>query len=583
MRIERFLEGLGRSAIQRELGLDAPALVRPTTDARHGDYQLNGVLPLAKQLKKNPRELAEAVARGLLTEPAIEKAEVAGPGFVNLRLRDDWLAEHLSEALRDRERDGVPRSERTERVIVDFSGPNIAKQMHVGHLRSTIIGDSLVRTLRFLGHEVIGDNHLGDWGTQFGLLIVGMRAFGDEAALTSEPIVELERIYKQASERAKTDEAFAAAARSELAKLQAGDPENTALWRRFVEVTKQELDKVYERLDVRFDTWYGESFYHGMLEGVVQLLKEKGIAREDQGAVCVFFQELEDAPADLKKQKEPLIVQKQDGAYLYSTTDLATLRYRREVQHADRVIYVVDMRQSLHFKQVFAVAKLLGWGAMRCEHLGFGSVLGRDGKPLKTRDAHGKAITLASLLDEAEQRALTRLREGKSEGKIDLSDEELVSIARAVGIGAVKYADLHQNRASDYQFDFDKMITFQGNAGPYMQYAYARVKSIFRRGGVDPDALTGHVVLEAPEERVLGRVLARFGEVIHQAGESGLPHLISDHLYELARAYSTFFEACPVLKSDGSTRESRLALCALTARQLQRGLGLLGISVVERM
>jgi arginyl-tRNA synthetase len=583
MRIERFLEGLGRSAIQRELGLDAPALVRPTTDARHGDYQLNGVLPLAKQLKKNPRELAESVARGLLTEPAIETAEVAGPGFVNLRLRDDWLAERLSEALRDRERDGVPRTERPERVIVDFSGPNIAKQMHVGHLRSTIIGDSLVRTLRFLGHEVIGDNHLGDWGTQFGLLIVGMRTFGDEAALASEPIVELERIYKQASERAKTDEAFAAAARAELAKLQAGDPENTALWQRFVEVTKQELDKVYERLDVRFDTWYGESFYHSMLEGVVQLLKEKGIAREDQGAVCVFFNELEGAPADLKKQKEPLIVQKQDGAFLYSTTDLATLRYRREVQGADRVIYVVDMRQSLHFKQVFAVANLLGWGSMRCEHLGFGSVLGRDGKPLKTRDAHGKAITLASLLDEAEQRALTRLREGKSEGKIDLSDEELVSIARAVGIGAVKYADLHQNRASDYQFDFDKMITFQGNAGPYMQYAYARVKSIFRRGGVDPDALAGKVVLEAPEERVLGRVLARFGEVIHQAGESGLPHLISDHLYELARAYSTFFEACPVLKSEGNTRESRLALCALTARQLQRGLGLLGIAVVERM
>jgi len=583
MRIERSLEELGRAAIARALGVEASAALKPTSDPKHGDYQINGVLPLAKQLKKNPRELAEAVAALLQGAEPVASAEVAGPGFINVRLADAWLASQLNLAVADLERDGVGESEHKERVVVDFSGPNIAKQMHVGHLRSTIIGDAIVRILRFVGHSVIGDNHLGDWGTQFGLLIVGMREFGDSDALTREPIVELERIYKQASERAKSDPPFAQAARDELAKLQSGDPVNSALWRQFVDVTRRELDKVYERLDVRFDLWQGESFYNDTLASVVALLRERGLVREDQGALCVFFAELEAAPEELKRQKEPLIVQKQDGAFLYSTTDIATLQYRREQLAATRVVYVVDMRQSLHFKQVFAVAKLLGWGDMRAEHLGFGSVLGKDGKPLKTRDASGRAITLASLLDEAEERALARLREAKAEGKLDLSDEEVEGIARAVGIGAVKYADLHQNRASDYQFDFDKMISFQGNAGPYLQYAFARVKSIFRKGQLDPRTATGPIVLGEREEKALGRVLVRFGEVVHLAAESGQPHLITDHLYELAKAYSSFFEACPVLRAEGELRDSRLALCALTARQLQRGLGLLGIQTVERM
>jgi arginyl-tRNA synthetase len=582
MRIERFLEQLGASAISSALGVQAPAVLRPTTDPKHGDYQLNGVLPLAKRLQKNPRELAQTVAEKLRDHAAIATAEVAGPGFVNLRLSDAWVASTLVSDLADSARDGVPEAEHKERIVVDFSGPNIAKQMHAGHLRSTIIGDALSRLLRFLGHEVIGDNHLGDWGTQFGLLIVGMRELGDEAALAREPIVELERVYKLASERAKTDAPFAAEARAELAKLQAGDPANTAQWRRFVEVTKHELDKVYERLQVKFDTWYGESFYNDQLPAVIERLRQRGLTREDQGALCVFFNEIETAPDELKRQKEPLIVQKQDGAFLYSTTDLATLLYRHDVQHAQRAIYVVDMRQSLHFKQVFAVIGLLGV-ELACEHLSFGSVLDRAGKPLKTRDVHGKTITLASLLDEAEERALARLREGKAEGKIELSEDDLPRIARAVGVGAVKYADLHQNRASDYQFDFDKMITFQGNAGPYLQYAFARVQSIFRKGGLTPEDARGPVALDTQEERVLGRVLVRFGEVVHQATESRLPHLITDHLYELAKAYSSFFEACPVLKAEGAVRESRLALCALTARQLRRGLGLLGIETVDRM
>jgi arginyl-tRNA synthetase len=583
MRIERFLDDLGRQAIQAALGLDAPAALRPTTDPRHGDYQLNGLLPLAKQLAKKPRDLAEAVAAKLREFEMIAAAEVAGPGFVNLRLRETWLAAELGAALSDRARDGVPEAARRERVIVDFSGPNIAKQMHVGHLRSTIIGDAIVRIERFLGHEVIGDNHIGDWGTQFGLLIVGLRELGDEAALAREPIVELERIYKAASERAKTDASFAAAARAELAKLQTGDVENTRLWQRFVDVTKRELDKVYARLDVRFDTWLGESFYNDQLPRVVERLKQEGVAREDQGALCVFFGELADVPDELKKQKEPMIVQKSDGAFLYSTTDLATLFYRHDVQKAERVIYVVDLRQGLHFKQLFAVGKLLGLGAMRTEHMGFGTVLSKDGKPLKTRDATGKAVTLASLLDAAEERALARLEEAKAEGKVDLDEAELRELARAVGIGAVKYADLHQNRSSDYQFDLDKMVSFQGNAGPYLQYAYARVQSIFRKGGLSPDEAAGPITLEAPEEQRLGRVLVRFGEIVHQAAEQGLPHLITDHLYELAKAYSTFFEACPVLKAEGAARDSRLALCALSARQIRRGLSLLGIQSVDRM
>jgi arginyl-tRNA synthetase len=583
MRIERVLDQLGREAIHKALELEAPAVLRPTTDARHGDYQLNGVLPLAKKLGKNPRELAEQVAALLREQAAIEKAEVAGPGFVNLHLSDAWLAAQLTLMLSDTARDGVPESETRDRVVVDFSGPNIAKQMHVGHLRSTIIGDAMVRILRFIGHEVTGDNHLGDWGTQFGLLIVGMRELGDAEALEREPIVELERVYKLASERAKTDSAFAEAARAELAKLQNGDPDNTALWQRFVAVTRAELDKVYARLDVHFDTWYGESFYNPLLADVITLLKERGIAREDEGALCVFFQEHEGAPAELKKQKQPFIVQKKDGAFLYSTTDIATVRYRREVQKATRLMYVVDMRQALHFRQPFSVAELLGWGDVRMEHLGFGSVLGKDGKPLKTRDASGRAITLASLLDEAEERALVPLREALKEGRMDLPEEALPEVARAVGIGAVKYADLHQNRSSDYMFDFDKMISFQGNAGPYLQYAYARVQSIFRKGEVDPAKAANEIVLDTPQERELSRVLVRFGEVVHQAADAGLPHLITDHLYALAKAYSAFFEACPVLKAEEPARGSRIALCWLTARQLKRGLNLLGIQTVERM
>jgi arginyl-tRNA synthetase len=586
MLLERYLESLGSDAIQKALDLDGPrpALVRPTQDPKFGDFQINGAMPLGKELNKPPRELAQPIAEALARVDAIEKAEVAGPGFVNIHLAPSWIASKLTEALRDAARDGVPAVEEVSKVIVDFSSPNIAKQMHVGHLRSTIIGDAIARILSFMGHDVVRDNHLGDWGTQFGLLIVGMREWGDEEALRSEPIPELERVYKLASERAGGDEGFAERARAELAKLQSGDEENLKLWEHFVEVSRGALEAVYAELDVSFDVWLGESAYHDALPGVVDHLLEQGIAREDDGAVCIFWDDLDGAPQSLRKQKTPFIVRKKDGAFLYSTSDIATVQHRKDHFHADRALYVVDNRQGLHFQQLFAVMKLLGVD-IELEHIGFGTVLGNDGKPLRTRDASGHVITLVSLLEESKQRARQRIDEGIAEGRLRVRAEEIDEVSRVVGIGAVKYADLRQNRLSDYQFDWDKMISFQGNAGPYLQYAYARCASIFAKGGVDMDAMaiSATITLDAPAERTLGKHLLRFTDVVYQAGATSQPHLVCEHIYELARAFNGFYTECPVLDAQGATRESRLGLTALTARQIRRGLGLVGIGVVDRM
>ena len=586
MLLERYLEEIGSAAIQTALGLDSPrpALVRPTTDPKFGDYQVNGAMKLGKELGKPPRELAQPIADALQHVEAIDKAEVAGPGFVNIHLSDAWIATKLSEALRDLDRDGVPAVDRAERIIVDFSSPNIAKQMHVGHLRSTIIGDAIARILSFVGHDVIRDNHLGDWGTQFGLLIVGMREWGEEEALQADPIAELERVYKLASERAGNDDAFADKARAELAKLQNGDAENRKLWEHFVEVSRATLDRVYDELDVTFDVWLGESAYHDALPGVVESLLDKGIAREDDGAVCIFWDEVDGVPKSLRKQKTPFIVRKKDGAFLYSTTDIATVLYRKDRFNADRALYVVDNRQGLHFQQLFAAMQLLGID-MVLEHIGFGTVLGKDGKPLRTRDASGHVITLASLLEESKQRARARIDEGVAEGRLRVRPEEMDEVSRVVGIGAVKYADLRQNRLSDYQFDWDKMISFQGSAGPYLQYAYARCASIFAKGELDmhDDASGANVMLDAPAEVTLGKHLLRFADVVHQAGATSQPHLICEHVYELARAFNGFYAECPVLDARGATRESRLGLTALAARQIRRGLGLVGIGVVDRM
>ena len=586
MLLVRYLESLGSQAIEKALGLDGPrpALVRATQDAKFGDFQINGAMPLAKELHKPPRELAQPIAEALAGIDAISKAEVAGPGFVNIHLAPSWIASKLTESLRDAARDGVPAVEEVSKIIVDFSSPNIAKQMHVGHLRSTIIGDAISRILSFLGHEVVRDNHLGDWGTQFGLLIVGMREWGEEDALQSDAIKELERVYKLASERARQDDSFAERAREELVKLQNGDEENRALWEHFVEVSRGSLDAVYAELDVSFDLWLGESAYHDALPGVVESLLERGIAREDDGAVCIFWGEIDGAPKSLRKQKTPFIVRKKDGAFLYSTTDIATVQHREEHFHADRALYVVDNRQGLHFQQLFAVMKLLDSG-MELEHIGFGTVLGKDGKPLRTRDASGQVITLASLLEESKQRARERIDEGIAEGRLRVRPEEIDHVSRVVGIGAVKYADLRQNRLSDYQFDWDKMISFQGNAGPYLQYAYARCVSIFAKGELDMDTTSqsATIALDTPSEQVLGKHMLRFADVVYQAGATSQPHLICEHIYELARAFNGFYAECPVLDAEAATRESRLGLTALTARQIRRGLGLVGIDVVDRM
>jgi arginyl-tRNA synthetase len=572
MRLEPYFEALAARAIEQVHGAKAPALLRPA-DAAHGDYQVNGVMALAKQLRRPPRELAQPVADALAKDPAIASAEVAGPGFINLRLDLGWLGTQLAATARDRARDGVPEAEQRQKIVVDYGGPNIAKQMHVGHLRSTIIGDAVARTLRFLGHAVTGDNHVGDWGTQFGLLIVGMRRFGDEAALRASPVEELERVYKLISAEAKTDDAVADEARRELAKLQHGDEANLAAWQHMVAATRAMLEVEYTRLGVHFDMWRGESAYEKMLPGVVKMLLDRGIAREDQGAICVFF----DDDPELAKSP-PFIVRKKDGAFLYSTTDIATVLWRRDELGCEHAIYFVDSRQKQHFKQLFATVRKLGV-EMQLEHHSFGSVLGMDGKPLKTRA--GDTIKLSELLDEAEQRATKLIQE---EG-LEIEPARVPELARSVGIGAVKYADLSQNRLSDYKFDWDKMISFKGNSGPYLQYAHARIAAIFRKGGLDADALSADAPLALAHEAeiALGKQLTRFADVVHQAADASLPHLIAEHLYGLAREFSSFYEQCPVLKSSGEEQRTRLLLCALTARQLKRGLGLLGIDAPDRM
>ncbi len=591
MLLERYLEQLAAETMQRALGLDTlpQALLRATADAKFGDYQVNGAMALAKRLQRDPRALAAPIAEALAQQDAIKTAQVAGPGFVNLTLDDEWIAARLTDALAD-ERLGVDEVAQPQTVVVDFSSPNIAKQMHVGHLRSTILGHALIQLSRFVGHHVIGDNHIGDWGTQYGLLLVGMRRWGNEDALNNDAIVELERVYKLASAAAKESQTFADEARAELAKLQAGDEENLRLWKRFVQTTRATLEQIYARLGVTFDTWLGESAYHEALPGVVETLLQRGIAREDNGAVCVFFNEINEAdiagalphsiPKKLRKRKEPLIVRKKDGAFLYSTTDLATAYHRRDAFGAQRSAYVVDSRQSLHFEQVFAVARLLGIDT-QLDHVGFGTILGDDGTPIKTRD--GKAITLKALLDEAEQRTEQLINEKSKEGVLRIGPDQLNEARRVIGLGAVKYGDLMQNRLTDYKFDWEKMIALSGNAAPYLQYNYARTRSVFREGNIAWDGYHAALCTEHPAERALARVLLRFGDTVHRAAHSYQPHLVCEYLYTLARQFSRFWRDCPVLNSQAETRASRLALVALCGRQLQLGLKLLGIGVLDKM
>jgi len=562
MTIQTLLE----SRLTEALG--APAQVAATADARFGDYQTNAAMPLAKAQRTNPRQVAAQIIERLNVADICEPPEIAGAGFINFRLKPAFVAQQ-TRALLDDAHLGVPQATPSRKIVLDFSSPNVAKPMHVGHIRSTILGDTLTRIARFLGHEVITDNHIGDWGTQFGKVIYGWKHFRDEAALAADAIKELVRLYKQANALADTDPVVMTACREELVKLQAGDPENLDIWKRTVALSWQEFEAMYGLLDIHFDQHLGESFYNDALAPLVDKLLACGIAEVSEGAVCVFFR---DNPALAEK---PCLIRKSDGGFLYATTDLATLEYRIQRWNADAIWYVVGAPQALHFEQIFATAARMGiTGNLR--HVAFGSILGEDRKLMKTRS--GENVGLRDVLEEAQERSL-RIVEQKNP---DMPAEEKAEIARIIGIGAVKYAELSQFRMSDYVFSWDKMLSFQGNTAPYLQNAYVRIRSIFRKLDGEFTAPATLALCE-PAEITLSKKLLQFGETVPATLDDFRPNLLANYLYELANTYHSFYEACPVLKSEGATRASRLALCELTARVLREGLGLLGIRVPERM
>jgi arginyl-tRNA synthetase len=558
-------------------------LLKPAQDPRFGDYQANCAMPLSKALARPSREVAAEIVKRLPLDDVLEPPEVAGPGFINLRLKTAWLSRQVQAMARD-ERLGVARAEPPRTIVVDYSSPNVAKPMHVGHLRSTIIGDSLARLLRFLGHRVITDNHLGDWGTQFGILLYGYKNFRDEEALKQDPVRELVRLYVHVrgliGEEDPSDPVYAACLQ-ETARLHAGDPENVRLWQMFMPWSLEEIEHVYQRLDVHFDHMHGESFYQPMLAGIVRDLEAKGIAQQSQGALVVFVREGE----------PPAIVRKSDGAFTYTTSDLATIRYRAEHWHPDVVLYVVGAPQALHFRNLFEAARRWGHDKAELVHVPFGSVLGKNGKILKTRE--GGVPDLEGLLDQAVAAAArvyeenARQRQERGEEVPDLEREQRRQVHEVVGIGAVKYADLLQNRTSDYIFDVDKMTATDGNTATYMQYAYVRNRGIFRKGEVDPAAIRAEAPLPslaAPDERAMALQLVRFPDVLQSAAQEYKPNLITAYLWDLSKAYSGFFQNCRVLQAETpGLRRERLLLCDVTARVIRRGLDLLGIQTLERM
>jgi arginyl-tRNA synthetase len=570
----------------------ASVQVRPCADPRFGDYQATALIGLAKARQMNPRQLATQVLEHLEVRDCCDSVDIAGAGFLNFRLRVEALQETLHGASRA-DHPLVARAEQPKTIVIDFSSPNVAKPMHVGHIRSTILGDCLVRANRLLGHRVVSDNHIGDWGTQFGMLLVGWKTLLDRAALERDAIAELERIYKAIN--AQCDEgqpgynaALHASARAELVKLQAGDAGNLAIWHEMIRLSQVQFEAIYGRLGVTFDHALGESFYNPRLQAVVDELMGRGIARESDGAKCVFSDRglppKEDPlliHRDGEWQDNPQLIQKRDGGFNYAATDLATLAYRLETWSPDEIIYVTDGRQQLHFQQVFATFQR--WHPelarrVKLIHVWFGSILGEDGKPLKTRS--GENVKLAELLDEAEQRALRLV----SEKNPELPEAQRREIARRVGIGAVKYADLLPNRQTDYVFSWDKMLALNGNTAPYLQYAYARIQSILRKAedsaiGDRPSA----IALGTVEERALGRHLLNFGLVIESLATEQRPNYLCNYLYELSSHFTRFYENCPVLKAEAPTRASRLALCSLVASVLRQGLHVLGIEVLEQM
>jgi len=554
---------------------DCEPQVRQSAKVQFGDYQANGIMAVAKKLGQAPRQLAESVMTHLDLKGIASRVEIAGPGFINIFLDRDWLAAQAKQAL-TQPRLGVAAVE-PQTIVVDYSAPNVAKEMHVGHVRSTIIGDAAVRTLSFLGHNVIRANHVGDWGTQFGMLIAYLEKQQNEHH-EEIALADLEAFYREAKRTYDEDEAFAERARAYVVKLQGGDEYCRAMWKKLVDITMGQNQLIYDRLNVtltRKDVM-GESLYNDMLPGIVDDLRAKGLAVTSEGATVVFLDEFKN------KEGEPMgvIIQKKDGGYLYTTTDIACAKYRYETLKADRVLYYIDSRQHQHLQQAWTIVRKAGYvpESVPLEHHAFGMMLGKDGLPFKTRS--GGTIKLADLLEEAHDRALALVREKNPE----MSEAELQQLAEVVGIGAVKYADLSKSRTTDYIFDWDNMLAFEGNTAPYMQYAYTRVLSVFRKAGVDVDTIDAPLAITEDREAQLATRLLQFEETITQVARDGTPHVMCAYLYDLAGLFSGFYEHCPILSAeDEATRQSRLQLAALTAKTLKQGLDTLGIKTVERM
>ena len=577
MNIQSILsEKIKQAMIAAGADAQCEALVRQSGKVQFGDYQANGIMPAAKKLGLNPREFAQSVLDKAELQDIAEKTEIAGPGFINIFLKNTWLAENINRAVQDPKL-GVHNPEK-QTVVVDYSSPNVAKEMHVGHLRSTIIGDAVVRTLEFLGNHVIRANHVGDWGTQFGMLIAYLEKMENEHASEME-LSDLEAFYRAAKKHYDEDPVFAEKARNYVVKLQSGDEYCRTMWQKLVKITMQQNQHNYDRLNVTLTDKdvMGESLYNPMLPSIVEDLKKQGLAVEDDGALVVYLDEFKNKDGD----PMGVIVQKKDGGFLYTTTDIAAAKYRYETLKAHRALVFSDTRQSQHMQQAWLITRKAGYvpDSFQLEHKNFGMMLGKDGKPFKTRS--GDTVKLADLLDEAIERAGVLI----SQKSTALSDQEKADVIEAVGIGSVKYADLSKNRTTDYVFDWDNMLSFEGNTAPYMQYAYTRIRSIFNRSQIAlSEVEQAQLSITDEKERALAIKLLQFEEAVQVVGKDGTPHVLCAYLYELAGAFSSFYEHCPILNNDDQqVKLSRLKLALLTERTLKQGLDLLGIKTVEKM
>ena len=577
MNIQSILsEKIKQAMIAAGADAQCEALVRQSGKVQFGDYQANGIMPAAKKLGLNPREFAQSVLDKAELQDIAEKTEIAGPGFINIFLKDAWLADNINRAVQDPKL-GVHNPEK-QTVVVDYSSPNVAKEMHVGHLRSTIIGDAVVRTLEFLGNNVIRANHVGDWGTQFGMLIAYLEKMENEHATEME-LSDLEAFYRAAKKHYDEDPVFAEKARNYVVKLQSGDEYCRTMWQKLVKITMQQNQHNYDRLNVTLTDKdvMGESLYNPMLPGIVEDLKKQGLAVEDDGALVVYLDEFKNKDGD----PMGVIVQKKDGGFLYTTTDIAAAKYRYETLKAHRALVFSDTRQSQHMQQAWLITRKAGYvpDSFQLEHKNFGMMLGKDGKPFKTRS--GDTVKLANLLDEAIERAGVLI----SQKSTALSEQEKADVIEAVGIGSVKYADLSKNRTTDYVFDWDNMLSFEGNTAPYMQYAYTRIRSIFNRSQIAlSEVEQAQLSITDEKERALAIKLLQFEEAVQVVGKDGTPHVLCAYLYELAGAFSSFYENCPILNHDDQqVKLSRLKLALLTERTLKQGLDLLGIKTVEKM